>query len=176
MRMWLQLFRRGFAQARGVCGGLCRGFAEARGVHMRATAGGLARRARAQPASAASAWRKTVPFSVPFWRPKTGPQKAKVDYAPSPFAAPFWEANMDPFLGSPLCGLSSCLPRPLGSLFRGRQGLRLQARVSSGVCALRVSVSGAMEFRGPGVRQARVHVVQLLGWPGLPADAARRLA
>ena len=54
---------------------------------------------------------------------------------------------MDPFLGSPLCGLSSCLPRPLGSLFRGRRGLRLQARVSPGVCALRVSVSGAMEFR-----------------------------
>ena len=54
---------------------------------------------------------------------------------------------MDPVLGSPLCGLSSCLPRPLGSLFRGRRGLRLQARVSPGVCALRVRVSGAMEFR-----------------------------
>ena len=54
---------------------------------------------------------------------------------------------MDPFWGSPLCGLSSCLPRPLASWFRGRRGLRLQARVSPGVCALRVSVSGAMEFR-----------------------------
>ena len=54
---------------------------------------------------------------------------------------------MDPFLGSPLCGLSSCLPQPLGSLFRGRRRLRLQASVSPGVCALRVSVSGAMEFR-----------------------------
>ena len=32
-------------------------------------------------------------------------------------------------------------------MFRGRRGLRLQARVSPGVCALRVSVSGAMEFR-----------------------------
>ena len=122
--MWLQLFCRGFAQARGVCGGLCRGFAAARGVHMRATAGGLARRARAQPASAASAWRKTALFSVPFLASKK-----------------------DPFWGSPLCGLSSCLPRPLGSLFRGRRCLRLQARVSPGVCALRVSVSGAMEFR-----------------------------
>ena len=50
-------------------------------------------------------------------------------------------------MGSPLCGLSSCLPRPLGSLFRGRRGLRLQARVSLGVCALGVSVWGAMEFR-----------------------------
>ena len=54
---------------------------------------------------------------------------------------------MDPLLGSPLCGLSSCLPWPLGSLFCGRRGLRLQARVSPGVCALRVSVPAAMEFR-----------------------------
>ena len=52
---------------------------------------------------------------------------------------------MDPLLGSPLCGLSACLPRPLGSEFRGRRELRLQARASPGVCALRASVSGAME-------------------------------
>ena len=138
----------GLLKARGVCGGLLQGFAEARGAHERATAGGLARRARAEPASAASAWRKTVLFSVPFLTPKTGPQKAKVDYAPSLFAAPFLASKMDPFWGSPLCGLSACLPRPLGSLFRGRRGLRLQARESpGGGCALRVRVSGAMEFR-----------------------------
>ena len=145
--MSLQALCRGLAQARGVCGGLLQGFAEARGVHERATAGGLARRAPAQPASAASAWRKTVPFSVPFLTPQTGPQKAKVDYAPSLFAAPFLASKMDPFWGSPLCGLSACLPRPLGSAFRGRRGLRLQARALPGVCALRASVSGAMEFR-----------------------------
>ena len=114
----------GLLKPRGVCGGLLQGFAEARGAHERATAGGLARRARAEPASAASAWRKTVLFS-----------------------GPFLASKMDPFLGSPLFGLSACLPRPLGSLFRGRRGLRLQARASPGVCALRASFSGAMEFR-----------------------------
>ena len=107
----------GLLKARGVCGGLLQGFAEARGAHERATAGGLARRARAEPASAASAWRKTVLFSVPFLTPKTGPQKAKVHYAPSPFAAPFLASKMDPLLGSPLCGLSACLPQSLGSFF-----------------------------------------------------------
>ena len=69
------------------------------------------------PASAASAWRKTILFSVPFWTPKTGPQKAKVHYAPSPFAAPFLASKMDPLLGSPLCGLSACLPQSLGFFF-----------------------------------------------------------
>ena len=54
---------------------------------------------------------------------------------------------MDALLGSPLCGLSSCLPRPLGSVFRGYRECLRQRFVSPGVCALRVSISGAMEFR-----------------------------
>ena len=46
--------------------------------------------------------KKTALFLRPFSGPKTGPQKAKVHYAPSPFVAHFWVQKMDAFLGPPL--------------------------------------------------------------------------